>query len=125
MRRGAASAVAAWAQPSGRFAGGDEITEVFEDAMWALMRRATKVAVTHKASVSSNLPEDSTVPVAGALLHGDGNGGGGGGQRREQRRCELVAGRVGIAIAHALRRRYPSATILAKPLLHAPEAPCD
>jgi len=39
---------------------------VFEDAMWALMRRRrTKVAVTHKASVSSNLPEDSTVPVAG------------------------------------------------------------
>ena len=33
--------------------------------MWALMRRRrTKVAVTHKASVSSTLPEDSTVPVA-------------------------------------------------------------
>ena len=38
---------------------------MFEDAMWALIRRRrTKVAVTHKASVSSTLPEDSTVPVA-------------------------------------------------------------
>ena len=38
---------------------------MFDDAMRALMRRRTKVAVTHKASVSSNLPEDSMVPVAG------------------------------------------------------------
>ena len=33
--------------------------------MWATFRRRTKVAVTHKASVSSNVREDSTVPVAG------------------------------------------------------------
>jgi len=38
---------------------------VVEDAVWATFRRGTKVAVTHKASVSSNLPEVSTVPVAG------------------------------------------------------------
>ena len=50
---------------TGRSAGRDEATEAFQDAMWALMRRRrTKVAVTHKASVSSNLPGDSTVPVA-------------------------------------------------------------
>ena len=41
---------------------------MFEDAMWALMRRRTEVAVTHKASVSSNLPEDSTMPVAGRAI---------------------------------------------------------
>ena len=38
---------------------------MFQDAMCATFRRRTKVAVTHKASVSSSLPEDSTVPVAG------------------------------------------------------------
>jgi len=41
---------------------------VFEDAIWAIFRRRTKVAVTHKARVSSNLPEDSKVPVAGRFV---------------------------------------------------------
>ena len=96
---------------------------------FSMMVIVDSVTCEHRDGGHGMLSKAECVPetVAGALLHGDGNGGGGGGggQRRQQRRCKLVAGRVGIAIAHALRGRYPSATILAKPLLHAPKASCD